>query len=209
MPWSTCTTRSPTFRSRRSDRNALVADAPPLGRAALFFEDIRLGVDLQTGVRQAEAARHVPTATSTAAYRASSARSTGTAKTSYSFSTSIVRSARPGVAATNSDVSPLRAAGESRPPSRRRGLQLNGRLTADVVLGSARRVGRRRRSSSSAELGDCRRLSEAASTSFQSAKALPAARSRAPRLEGLFVAPLHLLDELLRHGPRLRRARTR
>ena len=48
----------------------------------------------------------LPIATSTAAYRASSARSTGTAKTSYSLRSSIVRSARPGVAATNSVVSP-------------------------------------------------------------------------------------------------------
>ena len=57
MPWSTWTTRSPTFRSRRSDRNALVADAAPLGRAPLLLEDVGFGVDLQAGVGQPEAAR--------------------------------------------------------------------------------------------------------------------------------------------------------
>jgi hypothetical protein len=46
--------------------------APPFGGAAFFLEDVGLGVNLETGVRQAEAARQ----------RADSARSTGTAKTS-------------------------------------------------------------------------------------------------------------------------------
>ena len=45
------------MRSRRSDRNAFVADAAPLRRAPLFLEDVGLGVDLQAGVGQAEAAR--------------------------------------------------------------------------------------------------------------------------------------------------------
>ena len=49
----------------------------------------------------------LPVATSTAAYRASSARSTGIGEDSYSLRSSMVRSARPAVAATNSVVSPL------------------------------------------------------------------------------------------------------
>ena len=56
MPWSTWTTRSPTLRSRKSDRNVRVAERAALVDLALFLEDVGLGPELEPGVRQPEAA---------------------------------------------------------------------------------------------------------------------------------------------------------
>ena len=57
MPWSTWTTRSPTLRSRRSERNVLARFRRFSDGAALLLEDVRLGVDLQRRVGEPEAAR--------------------------------------------------------------------------------------------------------------------------------------------------------
>ena len=57
MPLSTWTTRSPTLRSRKSERNVFGRRAAPLVRDALFVEDVGLGPELQRGVGQAEALR--------------------------------------------------------------------------------------------------------------------------------------------------------
>ena len=98
MPWSTWTTRSPTFRSRRSERNALLRRSrAPLRRAALLLEDVGLGVDLQAGVRQPEAARQRADRDEHRRVRARPRRARPARRsTSYSFSSSTVRSARPG-----------------------------------------------------------------------------------------------------------------
>ena len=113
MPWSTWTTRSPTLRSRKSEKK--VRRVRPMVRRrptrvaphALLVEDVGLGEDRQAGVgRGASRAISAPVATSTTAARVTSAASIGSASTSYSRSSSIVRSARPGDSATNSTVSP-------------------------------------------------------------------------------------------------------
>ena len=144
MPWSTWTTRSPTFRSRRSDRNALVAERAPLrarGAPLRRRRPRRRSAAPASGSRKPRDS--LPMATSTAAYRASSARSTGTARTSYSLSSSIVRSARPGVAATNSVVSPCVAQlPDLGDPVRHAAVHLDGWLAPDVAR---RAIARRRR----------------------------------------------------------------
>ena len=59
MPWSTWTTRSPTFRSRKSDRNVRVAERRRSWTLPLFLEDVGLGPELKLRLRQAEAARQM------------------------------------------------------------------------------------------------------------------------------------------------------
>ena len=95
-------------RGRRPDRGDRrerpLADRRRPARA-FFLRTRRPRRDLQAG-RGRKPRDRFPRTTSTAAYRASSARSMATAKISYSLSSSIVRSARPAVAATKSVVSP-------------------------------------------------------------------------------------------------------
>ena len=57
MPWSTWTTWSPTFRSRKSERKARAADWRRSDGAALLLEDVGLGEHLERRVGQAEPAR--------------------------------------------------------------------------------------------------------------------------------------------------------
>ena len=100
------------FRSRRSERKALVAERRCSGAPRLLQEDICLRIDL-TARRQADvkptATGRATATTQHAAYRASSARSTGIAKTSYSLSSSIERSG-PAWRGGNERVSPRSAA---------------------------------------------------------------------------------------------------
>ena len=60
MPLSTCTTRSPIFRSRKSDRNVRRRRSPALVHAAFLLEEIGLGEDAAAfAARQMEAAREL------------------------------------------------------------------------------------------------------------------------------------------------------
>ena len=86
------------------DGSVPVALALDLG--PLFFEDVRLGNDLQLGARQTEALRELPDGDVHGDVSSSSVRSISTPRSPYSVSSSAVRSARPSVPATNSTVSP-------------------------------------------------------------------------------------------------------
>ena len=57
MPLSTWTTRSPTFRSRKSERNERLADRRRSCGAALLLEQVGLGEQPQVGGGQVEALR--------------------------------------------------------------------------------------------------------------------------------------------------------
>ena len=183
MPWSTWTTKSPTFRSRRSERNALVAERAALGRAALFLEDVGFGVDLQAGVGQPEAARQ----------RADRHEHGGIARVlgaldrnreDVVFLEQLDRSARrgPRVAATNERRLALVAKPtDLRDPVGDAALQLDRRLTSHV-LHRQRRVG-------------CRSLPRSAGASSSSPsfrRPASPARSRSP------ASGIH--EERVRHG---------
>ena len=80
MPWSTWTTKSPTFRSRRSERNARVADRRRCSGAARSSSKTSASayiVSWPSGRRKPRA--RCPTVTSSAAKCASSVRSAGVA----------------------------------------------------------------------------------------------------------------------------------
>ena len=60
MPLSTCTTRSPTFRSRKSDTNERVAERRRSAARRSSSKRSDLGEDEQAAVRQMEPARELP-----------------------------------------------------------------------------------------------------------------------------------------------------
>ena len=83
MPWSTWTTRSPTFEIAEVGEERPRRGSPALVRLALFLEDVGLGPELQAGVRQPEPARQVADADEHGrGVATSSARSIGAAKIS-------------------------------------------------------------------------------------------------------------------------------
>ena len=90
MPWSWWTTRSPTLRSRKSERK-LARRRPPAAAVEvdLLREDVAVGEDAQAGSGSSNPVESAPTRTSTGA-------SSPTARPS-SRSTSLRRSARPGL----------------------------------------------------------------------------------------------------------------
>ena len=80
--------------------------AVALGRARSSSKTSASAIDLQPGVGQPEAARELADRDEHGGVQQLVGALDRTPRRSYSFSSSIVRSARPGVAATNSMVSP-------------------------------------------------------------------------------------------------------
>ena len=96
---------SPIFRSRKSERNVRAADRRRSCRCRSSSKTSVSATSCRPAAPSLNPCESRPCATTTAAPRVDSARSMLTATTSYSRSSSIVRSARPVVATTNTMVS--------------------------------------------------------------------------------------------------------
>ena len=105
IPWSTWTTRSPSLRSRKSDRNVRAADRRRSWRWRSSSKTSASATSCSPAALSLKPRDNRPCATTTAAPRIDSARSMLIATMSYSRSSSMVRSARPVVATTNTTVS--------------------------------------------------------------------------------------------------------
>ena len=130
MPWSTWTTRSPTLRSRKSERNVRAAERRRSCTLALLLEDVGLGPELQRRRRAAGSrARAGRCRRAPRAACASSARSIGT---------------REDVVVGEQLDRALGAAGECGDEERRsRRARARGRISADPVLHAAVKLDRR------------------------------------------------------------------
>ena len=96
---------SPIFRSRKSDRKVRAADRRRSWRCRSSSKTSVSAMSCRPAAPSLKPCESRPCATTTAAPRIDSVRSMFTATTSYSRNSSIVRSARPVVATTNTTVS--------------------------------------------------------------------------------------------------------
>ena len=178
MPWSTWTTRSPTFRSRKSERNVAGRRAPALVDLPLFLEDVGLGPELERRLRAAGSratgarCRRAPRPCARPRRARSAPRRPRSRRAARSS-----RSARPAELRDEDDgVAALARRGGSRRPSRERGRRT--RAPADMAMW---RDGCAVVAADLERLERGRAVEPAASTSSHSTtSADPAARAGAP-----------------------------